>query len=122
MPLSGTFSTMPFHDLLQWLSDSRRSGTLTVALDFEERFLRFADGCVAGVEGDDPRARDLGRCFIELGLLDEERLQEATARVDVTGLSLARVLLAEGRLSIEQLERGLSVYARRVVLGIFLWK
>src|SRR5262249_49649587 len=27
-----------------------------------------------------------------------------------------------GRLSIEQLERGLSVYARRVVLGIFLWK
>src|SRR5438045_3688014 len=115
MPLSGSLSTMPLPDLLQWLSDSRRSGTLTVALDFEERFLRFSEGCVAGVEGDDPQARDLGRCFVELGLLDEETLEDVTARVEATGLSLARVLLAEGRLSTEQLDRGLSIYARRVI-------
>ena len=30
--LSGSFSTMPFADLLQWLSDSRRSGTLELAV------------------------------------------------------------------------------------------
>ena len=44
MPLSGTFATMPFGDLLQWLGDARRSGTLSVALDFDELFRGFFSG------------------------------------------------------------------------------
>ena len=91
MPLSGTFSTMPFSDLLQWLGDSRRTGNLTVSREFEERFIRFADGAVAGVEGDDPRARDLGRVLVESGFLDEESLRNAVDRVDETGRPLARL-------------------------------
>ncbi|MGZ3427939.1 MAG: DUF4388 domain-containing protein, partial [Polyangia bacterium] len=42
--LSGTFATMPFADLLQWISDARRSGTLQIGLEFEDRYLRFVDG------------------------------------------------------------------------------
>jgi Domain of unknown function (DUF4388) len=56
MSLSGTFSTMPFPDLLQWLSDSRRSGSLSVSLEFEERFLQFKEGNITVVESDQPRA------------------------------------------------------------------
>ena len=122
MPLSGTFTTMPFPDLLQWLSDSRRSGVLTVSLEFEERFLRFSDGCVAGVEGDDPRQRELGRVLVETGILDEETLRRGLDRVEETGRPLARILLQDGRLSTDQLDRGLTLHATRVILGIFLWR
>jgi len=59
--LSGTFATMPFADLLQWISDARRSGTLQVGLEFEERYLRFVDGSIGAYGSDDPMARDLGR-------------------------------------------------------------
>ena len=71
--LSGTFATMPFADLLQWISDARRSGTLQVALEFEERYLRFVDGAIAAYGSDDPMARDLGRLCLLRGLCDERR-------------------------------------------------
>ncbi|MEM6962161.1 MAG: DUF4388 domain-containing protein [Myxococcota bacterium] len=41
MGLSGTFTTMPLVDLLQWLGESRKTGTLTLVLEFEERYLRL---------------------------------------------------------------------------------
>ena len=69
--LSGTFATMPFADLMQWISDARRSGTLQVALEFEERYLRFVDGSIAAYGSDDPMARDLGRLCLMRGLCDE---------------------------------------------------
>lgn len=122
MPLSGTFSTMPFPDLLQWLGDSRRSGILTVSLEFEERFVRFSDGCVAGVEGDDPRARDLGRVLVELGFFDEARMRRATDRAELTGRPLVRVLLEDGAITTGKLDEALVLYTTRIVLGIFLWR
>ena len=61
MGLSGTFDTMPFPDLMQWLGETGQRGMLTVTLEFEERYLHIEDGALCGFGSDDPRSRDLAR-------------------------------------------------------------
>src|SRR5688572_3395487 len=120
MPLTGTFSTMPFADLLQWLGDSRRSGTLAVALEFEERYIRFTEGQVVAYGSDDPMARDLGRLALDRGLIDDEGLLRAIESQAQSQMPLGDVLQAEG-VDAEALERAVRAHIEETVLGLFLW-
>jgi Domain of unknown function (DUF4388) len=121
MPLSGTFSTMPFADLLQWLGDTRRSGTLSVMLDFEERLLRFDHGKLAAYGSDDPMARDIGRLCLSRGLCDEPRLLAALESQRHSQMPLADVLMANGTVDPEKLDEAVRAHVEDTVLGLFLW-
>jgi hypothetical protein len=102
MPLSGTFSTMPFADLLQWLADARRSGTLAIALEVEERYLRFEEG----------RKR---------GLVDEPGLLAAITKQTESHMPLSDVLVASGAVDGDALEGAVSAHVEETVLSLFLW-
>ena len=119
--LSGTFATMPFADLLQWISDARRSGTLQVALEFEERYLRFVDGTIAAYGSDDPMARDLGRLCLMRGLCDEAAILAAVEQQRVSHMPLGDVLVAAGAVTHEALEQAVRAQVTETVLGLFLW-
>jgi hypothetical protein len=121
MPLSGSFATMPLADLLQWLGESRRSGTLSVNLDFEERFLRFDGGRVAAYGSDDPMARDIGRLCLQRGLTNEARLFSALDSQKHSQMPLADVLVASGFVEAEQLEAAVRSHVEETVLGLFLF-
>jgi hypothetical protein len=121
MPLSGTFSSMPFADLLQWLGDSRRSGTVSVALEFEERYIRFERGQIAAYGSDDPMARDIGRVALQRGLLDDAAMLRAVEKQTRNHMPLADVLQAEGLVEAEALERAVRAHVEETVLGLFLW-
>jgi hypothetical protein len=121
MPLSGTFSTMPFADLLQWLADARRSGTLAVALEVEERYLRFEEGRIVAYGSDDPMARDLGRLCLQRGLLDEPRLLAAIAQQAESHMPLSDVLVASGSVDADALEEAIRAHIEETVLSLFLW-
>src|SRR5262249_19984871 len=101
MSLSGTFATMPFAELLQWIGDSRRSGTLAVTLEFEERYLRFDEGRIVAYGSDDPMARDLGRLCLQRQLLTEEQLLDMCAKQSRSHMLLGDVLVAEGLVTVE---------------------
>src|SRR5438445_13463821 len=94
--LSGTFATMPFADLLQWISDARRSGTLQIGLEFEERYLRFVDGTIAAYGSDDPMARDLGRLCLLRWLCNEEAIIVAVEQERRSKYPLSDVLRTSG--------------------------
>lgn len=119
--LSGTFATMPFADLLQWISDSRRSGTLQVALEFEERYLRFVDGAIAAYGSDDPMARDLGRLCLLRGLCSEAALLRAVEQQQASHMPLGDVLVSSGAVTHEALEAAVRADVEETVLGLFLW-
>jgi hypothetical protein len=121
VPLSGDFTTMPLADLLQWLGDSRRSGILAVALDFEERYLRFEKGKIAAYGSDDPMARDLGRLCLGAGLVDEPTLMKAVATQATSQMPLSDVLVAEGAMSADALDEMVRRHVEETVLGLFLW-
>src|SRR5260370_1291371 len=119
--LSGTFATMPFADLLQWISYARRSGTLQVALEFEERYLRFVDGAIAAYGSDDPMARDLGRLCLMRGLCNEAVLLHAVEQQQSSQMPLGDVLVSSGAVTHEELEAAVRAHVEETVLGLFLW-
>lgn len=119
--LAGSFATMPFSDLLQWICDARRSGTLQVALEFEERYLRFVDGSIAAYGSDDPMARDLGRLCLQRGLCDENALLAAVEQQRQSHMPLGDVLVSSGAVPHEALERAVRQHVEETVLGLFLW-
>jgi hypothetical protein len=119
--LSGTFSTMPFADLLQWIGDSRRSGILQVALEFEERYLRFGDGAIVAYGSDDPMARDLGRLCLLRGLCDEAAVLRAVEQQQQSGMPLGDTLVATGGVDGAVLEEAVRAHVEETVLGLFLW-
>jgi hypothetical protein len=119
--LTGTFATMPFADLLQWVSDARLSGTLSVALEFEERYLRFVDGQIAAYGSDDPMARDLGRLCLLRGLCDEAALLRAVEQQRTSQMPLGDVLVSVGAVTHERLEAAVQGHIEETVLGLFLW-
>jgi len=119
--LSGTFATMPFADLLQWISDARRSGTLQVNLEFEDRFLRFVEGSIAAYGSDDPMARDLGRLCLVRGLCNEAALLAAVEQQRQSHMPLGDVLVSSGTVSHDKLEEAVRSHVEETVLGLFLW-
>jgi hypothetical protein len=121
MPLSGTFATMPLAELLQWIGDARRSGTLSVTLDLEERFLRFDTGQIAAFGSDDPMARDIGRLCLQRGLTNEPRLFAALETQKESQMPLADVLVASGFVEAEQLDAAVRSHVEETVLGLFLY-
>jgi hypothetical protein len=112
---------MPFAELLQWLGDSRRSGTLSIALETEERYLRFEEGRIVAYGSDDPMARDLGRLALAKGLLAEPALLEALASQRQSGMPLSDVLVAAGAVDADALDAAVRGQVEETVLGLFLW-
>ena len=119
--LSGTFATMPFADLLQWISDARRSGTLQVALEIEERYIRFVEGSIGAYGSDDPMARDLGRLCLLRGLCDENAILGAVESQLRSHMPLGDVLVSSGTVTHDALEEAVRAHVEETVLGLFLW-
>jgi hypothetical protein len=113
---------MPFPDLLQWLSDARRSGALSVMLEFEERFLQLVDGNIVAVESDDPRAHDLQTILRRRELLDEGELGRALELSQSTGQGLAEVAALIKPTVRERIQEAQRDQAVQAVLGLFLWR
>lgn len=121
MSLTGSFATMPFADLLQWIGDARRSGTLQVALEVEERWLRFEDGLIVAYGSDDPMARDLGRMCLRRKLISEPSLLDAIAAQAQSQMPLSDVLVVRGAVDADALERAVRAHVEETVLDLFLW-
>src|SRR4051812_31208112 len=119
--LTGTFATMPFADLVQWIGDARRSGTLSVALEFEERYLRFVDGNIVAYGSDDPMARDLGRLCLLRGLCDEQAILHAVEQQARSQMPLGDVLVSSGLVTHDALDAAVLSHVEETVLGLFLW-
>jgi hypothetical protein len=119
--LSGTFATMPFPDLMQWLGDQKRSGTLTVALAFEERYLRLEEGMVTSLGSDDPRARDLARLLLGRGLIDEPRLRRALREEERSRRPLRTVIIDDGHVPAPAVSAAVRAYAKDIAVQLFLW-
>lgn len=112
---------MPLVDLLQWLGESRKTGTLTLVLEFEERYLRFDEGAVSGIASDDARVVDLGRALLRSELLDDERLDVLSSEAAQSGRTLREYLLDENLFSIEDIASAVRDQAKSCIMQLFFW-
>ena len=112
---------MPFADLLQWVSQSRKTGTLSVEGEPHNKKIYFRDGLIAAASSENPK-EFLGYYLVGWGLLGEEELQELLDMQDHHGTLLGELLVIIGRMSREELQHILQVKTEETIYELFLWQ
>ena len=120
MSISGNLRTMPFADLLQWVSQSRKTGTLVVDGDEFKKKLYFEDGRVVASASDNPK-EFLGYFLVGWSFLDEEELVELLDMQDKHGALLGELLVIIGRLSREEVMGIIKAKTEECIYDLFLW-
>jgi hypothetical protein len=118
--ISGNLRTMPFADLLQWVSQSRKTGTLSVEGDPYNKKIYFRDGLVAAASSENPK-EFLGYYLVGWDILGENELQELLDMQNQYGTLLGELLVIIGRLQREDLQHVLQVKTEETIYELFLW-
>ncbi len=121
MSISGNLRTMPFPDLLQWVSQSRKTGTLAIDGPSVKKKLYFREGRVVASASDNPR-EFLGYYLVGWDFVAEDELQELLDMQDRHGALLGELLVIIGRLSREELADVLRVKTEASIFDMFLWE
>lgn len=121
MSIGGNLRTMPFPDLLQWVSQSRKTGTLVIdGNDFKKK-LYFTEGQIVATASNDPR-EFLGYYLVGWKFIDEEELPELLEMQDRYGSLLGELLVMIGRVSEDDLRWILTSKTEDSLFDIFLWE
>ncbi len=121
MSIGGNLRTMPFADLLQWISQSRKTGTLVVDGETYSKRVYFRDGNVVAAASDNPK-EFLSYYLVGWGYVDEDELQELLDMQERHGTMLGELLVIVGRLSREELQHILEVKTGEAIYDLFVWK
>jgi len=76
MSIAGNLKTMDLAELLQWLSQSQKTGTLVINNGQVEKRLFLKEGRIVSSSSSDPREY-LGRFLVSQSLIDEKQLTAA---------------------------------------------
>ena len=120
MALSGDLSTFEFVELLEWIAHKRRTGTLVLRRLSTEKRLLFRGGRLVSSASNDPR-ETLGQTLVRDQLLGEEELFKALLRQEKEGRLLGELLVADGRITPDQLRRALESKTEEAIYDLFLW-
>jgi hypothetical protein len=118
--ISGNLRTMPFADLLQWVSQSRKTGTLAIEGDPYNKKIYFRNGLVVAASSEEP-TEFLGFYLVGWGHVDEDELQELLDMQEDHNTLLGELLVIIGRLSREDLMHILQVKTEECIYDLFMW-
>ena len=120
MGISGNLKTMELSELLQWLSQGQKTGTLVIDSGLVAKRIFFRNGRVISSASTDPKEH-LGHFLVSHGYIDERQLSTAIARQEQEKSLLGRVLVGMGALTEEQLEHMLRLKAEEGIYGLWSW-
>lgn len=120
MTISGNLRTMPFADLLQWVSQSRKTGTLAIEGDPFNKKIYFRNGLVVAASSESP-TEFLGYYLVGWGHVGDEELQELLDMQEQYNTLLGELLVIIGRLSREDLMHILQVKTEETIYDLFMW-
>jgi hypothetical protein len=120
MSLTGDFHTFALTELLSWIALHGHTGTAHFSRLSTKKGLAFQHGALHASWSNDPR-ETLGQALVRNRLITEETLFTALLRQEKEGLRLGEILVADGRLSEEQLVQTLRANAEEQVYELFLW-
>ena len=120
MSFSGNLRTMPFSDLLQFLSANTVNGTLQVRYHHIVKVINFEKGRIVSSSSSDPREY-LGHFLVSQGLINEEELRIAMEVQRNSKMLLGKVLVMGGKVNEEEMMRLLRLKSEETVYSLFLW-
>ncbi len=120
MGITGNLKTMELAELLQWLSQSRKTGTLVIDNGEVEKRIFFEDGKVISAAANDPKEY-LGHFLVSHGFIDELTLAKAMDMQKETRMLLGKILVTINAISESDLEHMLRLKAEEGIYEIFTW-
>jgi len=121
MSLSGTITTYPLPDLLQWLAMTRKTGIVSLVSGEITVTLVFRDGILLTASSSDA-SRRLGQYLLAQGLITEPQLAEVLdlQAGDMDGQRLGQILTEREFLSEDDISGALRDGTREIVYDLFL--
>lgn len=120
MAITGNLKTMELAELLQWLSQGRKTGTLYIDNAKVEKRIFFADGTIVSSAASDPKEY-LGHFLVSHGYIDELTLAKAVEMQEDNRMLLGKILLTIGAISEDDLNKMLRLKAEESLYELFTW-
>src|SRR6266545_140207 len=121
MGIVGNLRTMQLEELLQWLSLSKKTGTLEINGDKVGKKVFFRDGLIVASASTRPEEY-LGHFLVSHGLINEPTLAKAIELQEMTGTLLGKILVTRGAISEPDLHRMLQLKTEESIYDIFQWE
>lgn len=118
MPIHGDLRAMPVPELLMWISQSRKTGTLQIRTPGLSQQLAFLEGDLIFSSSSDVNAT-LGRILIEKGVVTEEMHAKARSLREKKSIAVAKALRDLDILSEEDVVRYLRKKAEKELFDLF---
>jgi hypothetical protein len=120
MSISGNLETMELAELLQWVAQSGKTGTLVIGRAEVQKRIFFQDGRIIATGSTDPKEQ-LGHFLVSHGYIGETELVEAVTQQESTGMLLGKILVTRGRISEQELQHLLVLKAQEGIFDLFSW-
>lgn len=121
MGIVGNLRTMQLEELLQWLSQSKKSGTLEIVHGKTEKKIFFKDGLILSSASNKPEEY-LGHFLVSHGLINEGQLTRAVDLQEKSRMLLGMILVNNGAIAERDLGRMLRLKAEESIYDIFSWE
>ncbi|HEX9160415.1 MAG TPA: DUF4388 domain-containing protein [Thermoanaerobaculia bacterium] len=118
MPIQGTLTAMPVPEVLMWISQYQKTGTLEVRTSKGKATMAFEKGALIFSSSSDP-ASTLGRLLIRYGVVSEEMHKQARHLRKTKSMAVAKALLELQILTEEELVRFLRKKAEKELFDLF---
>lgn len=120
MGITGNLETMELSELLQWVSQGTKTGTLLIDDGRVKKQVFFKEGRIISSASTDPREY-LGHFLVSHGHITEEELSKAIAMQEESGMLLGKILTTNGAISEDDLHRLLRMKAEESIYDLFSW-
>ena len=120
MEFSGRLAAFPLPDILQWVANERRTGTLVVRRSGREKWVRFGRGEVVGCVSDDP-GEFFGQYLVLRRYIDQDELVMALTFCKKQGCRLGEALSELGMITPETVRETLRRQTQDSICDLFLW-
>lgn len=120
MSITGNLKTMELSELMQWLSQGNKTGTMIIDNGRVKKQIHFRGGRIISSASTDPKEH-LGHFLVSHGFINENELSNAIQMQEKTGMLLGKILVTIGAISEEDLNRLLRIKAEESLYDIFSW-
>jgi transposase InsO family protein len=121
MSISGNLETMELAELLQWVAQSGKTGTLVIGKAEVQKRIFFLDGRIIATGSTDPKEQ-LGHFLVSHGFINEQELVDAITQQESSGMLLGKILVTAGRISEQDLQDLLLLKAQEGIFDMFSWR
>jgi len=120
MPVQGSLATMSLTEILQWLGNAGKTGTLSIERNKVVKRILVREGRIIACASQEPSDM-LGHFLVSRGKITEETLRKALALQETQRSHLGRILVESGALSEDELRLLLEDKAQETIFGLFNW-